>query len=339
MSSKKLKPMKITNKDVIQSYLLTSARYNFNIYEKRVLFRLVELCQAQLENKKLDSTFTISQDLFGLLHIRMPISKFLRNKNDKNHTRVKAALTSLNNKPFEYENNEIWKIIRIIELPVLFRYGEYVEFTIQKEIYEAILDFSKGFRKYELDTAMRFESIYSMRFYELFSGKKEPISYSIEELKTMFHLVDKYSRVPDLIRRVIDPAKKELNKFSPYSFTYQTLNKGRKITGIKFYPIYLPKNRDQKLEEIELSKKVSNSWFLDRGTINYLKNEYFFSQLEIKNNLVLFKQAAEQLDFLLFLSKMKRKCSDKANPKGYLINAIKKELKTAKIKANKKQLL
>ena len=31
------------NIPVIQSYILTTARYNYNVYEKRILYRIVEM--------------------------------------------------------------------------------------------------------------------------------------------------------------------------------------------------------------------------------------------------------------------------------------------------------
>ena len=34
--------IRITNKDVIQSYLMTVSKYNFSVYEKRIVYRLVE---------------------------------------------------------------------------------------------------------------------------------------------------------------------------------------------------------------------------------------------------------------------------------------------------------
>lgn len=60
----------------------------------------------------------------------------------------------------------------------------WVRFEIQPEIYNAVLNFSKGFRKYELKTAMEFTSQYSMRFYELMSGQQTPLTYTIEDLKS-----------------------------------------------------------------------------------------------------------------------------------------------------------
>ena len=137
----------------------------------------------------------------------MPISAFLANDDDENYTRVKKALLDLRNKSFEFDDGQIWKVIGIIEKPQFNYKRGWVRFEIQPEVYNAVLNFSKGFRKYELKTAMEFTSQYSMRFYELMSGQERPLIYTIEDLKIMFGVQDKYKRNPDFIKRIIVPAR------------------------------------------------------------------------------------------------------------------------------------
>src|SRR5690606_13949971 len=138
----------------------------------------------------------------------------------------------------------------------------------------------------------------------------------------------KYAKVNDFFRYVIEPAKKELDKNSPYSFEYTPIKTGRKITAIKFYPIYQPQNRDNRIEAKKLQKSTSLSWDLDRLTITYLKENYLFSEDEIQNNRELFVSAqnSSTFDLLYFLSEQKRNAETKKNPKGWIINAIKKQL-------------
>lgn len=38
----------IKNKDVLQSYIVTTARYDFSVYEKRILYRIVEVLQSKI---------------------------------------------------------------------------------------------------------------------------------------------------------------------------------------------------------------------------------------------------------------------------------------------------
>lgn len=320
--------MKINNKDLIQSYIITSAKYDYSVYEKRILYRLIELFQSLTKGEKLNHKVHLTKDLFDVSVVTMPIAMFLNGEEDKNHSRVKEAIRSLENKKFEYEDDKTWEIIRIISEPKLDKYKENATFRINPKVVQAFLDFSKGFSKYELATAMQFESVYAMRFYELLSGQKTPITYSIENLKIMFQIQDKYAKVNDFFRKVIEPAKKELDAKSPYSFEYTPIKTGRKITAIKFYPVYQPQNRDNRIEAKKLQKSTSLSWDLDRLTITYLKENYLFSEDEIQNNRDLFitAQNSSTFDLLYFLSEQKVNARNKANPKGWIINAIKKQL-------------
>lgn len=324
--------MKVNNKDLIQSYIITSAKYDYSVYEKRILYRLIELFQAMTKGQKLNHQVSITKDLFDVSVVTMPISTFLNGEDDKNHTRIKAAIESLENKKFIYEDNKTWEIIRILSEPKIDKYKEHVSFRINPKVVDAFLDFSKGFSKYELATAMEFESVYAMRFYELLSGQKKPIIYTIDNLKIMFQLEDKYKLTADFFRYVIEPAKKELDKSSPYSFEFTPVKTGRKITAIKFYPLYQPQNRDMRIEAKKLKKDTSLRWDLDIMTINYLKENYIFSEEEIQNNRELFVQAqnSSSFDLLFFLSEQKVNARKKANPKGWIINAIKKQLELLK---------
>jgi plasmid replication initiation protein len=318
--------MKITNKEVIQSYLITAARYDFSVYEKRIIYRIVEMCQAALEGKKLDKNFQINNLLFDeLKEVVMPISSFLNDEKDENYTRAKNALYSLNEKVFEYEDSEVWKPIRIIEMPKLVKKG-FVKFVLQKEIYTALLNFAHGFRKFELKTAFEFESVYAMRFYELLSGKTTPITYSLQDLKIMFKLENKYKLTADFIRYVILPAQSELKAKAAFSFEFKTTTEGKKITGFTFYPYAIAANVDSDLETKKLQKRVSPSWYLDKMHRDYLMQNYYFDKDEIRHNLATFKAAADKLDLMRFMADKRRLASTKKNPKGYLINAIKKEL-------------
>ncbi len=319
--------IKITNKDVIQSYLMTVSKYNFSVYEKRILYRLVEAMQCEIEGKKLYPGLCIEKTLYDDRIVLMPISAFLANDDDENYTRIKKALIDLRNKSFEFDDGQIWKVVGIIEKPQFNHKRGWVKFEIQPEVYNAVLNFSKGFRKYELKTAMEFTSQYSMRFYELMSGQKRPLIYTIENLKIMFGIEKKYERNPDFIKRIVIPAKEELDAKSPYSFEYKILKDGRTFHSLKLYPKYQPEYRDEELEKHELQKSISLSWDLDRIVRNYLKQDLLFTEQEIRNNIDLFKVAQGKIDLILELSILKGKSREKKNPKGYIINAIKWKLK------------
>lgn len=143
----------------------------------------------------------------------------------------------------------------------------------------------------------------------------------------MFQIQDKYNRVNDFKKYVLDIAVRELDKCSPYTFTYRMNKTGRSFTSVTFFPKYQPQFRDSELEKRELQKQVSPTWELSKNSLDYLKNGFDFTPKEIKQNIDLFKQAQAELDFINFLSQVKPRANRAKNPKGYLINAIKTELK------------
>lgn len=315
--------MKINNREVIQSYLFTTARYDFSVYEKRILYRVVEMVQESLEGKKLRPNYSIDATKYHDRIITMPTSAFLANEKDQNHIRVKEALLSLEGKRFELENDKLWKIIRVINMPQLDKEEGFVTFRVQPEVYDAIFNFSKGFRKYELKTAMEFESHYAMRFYELFSNQTRPITYEIEELKKMFGIEEKYKLNADFFRFVIISSKNELDKKSPHSFDYEKLKRGRKIHSIKFFPKYIAKNADKELAQKQIQKTTSLRWDIDKPVIDYLRHNLEFSDTEINNNRDLFTTASKKLDLLEQLSLLKGQIRIAKNPKAYIIGTLK----------------
>ena len=57
-----------------------------------------------------------------------------------------------------------------------------------------MMDFSKGWRAYELKIAFNLQSAYAMRFYELVANKTAKIIYKTSDLIKMFELEDKYKQ-------------------------------------------------------------------------------------------------------------------------------------------------
>lgn len=212
--------IKKNNRELVQSYLFTTAKYDFKVPEKRIFYKIIEMMQEYLQGKELNKKHIIQPLTDGYTKITMPVRSFLTNPEDDNYKDVKKALLDLKKRTFEYEDDKVWMPIDIITKPVLHKEGQssYVTFEIHEITYNAFLDFSKGYRKYELQTAMNFNSIYAMRFYELFSGQKDPITYSIPFLKERFKIENKYNGRNGknaFLDKVVKVAQRELDKKAP----------------------------------------------------------------------------------------------------------------------------
>lgn len=314
------------NELAIQSYIFTTAKYDFTAYEKRIMYRLIEFAQSEVKGVMIrDNLHKIEPTLFGR-EITMPVADILKDETDKNYDIAKKAFRMLSQKHIEYEDDEIWSFTPIITNPKI-RKGEGVaKFYVFDEIWKCLLDFTKGYRKYELVTAMQFKSVYSMRMYELMSGQKRPLEVSFEALKERFGVKDKYKLVGHFKKRVLDVAKKELDESSPYSFNYIEVKEGRKVVGFKFFPTFHPDKQDPNLFQVEMRSKLSASTQISREAYDYFRYSFEFRADEISKNKKTIIEGEKKIpDFIGFLSSLVGPSRTAKNRIGYVINAIKKK--------------
>ena len=306
-------------KEIIQSYLVTSAKYDFNVYEKRILYRIVELIQSELKGYPIGKGITIEPTLYGDRKITMPISRFLKDsEEDKNHYHVKKAFKRLKSIVLEESNKEYWTVYSIVEKPEIRTGSSYVTFELDKHLYTDLLTFAKGYSQYELQVAFNFRSQYTMRLYEMISRCSRPaITYSIDNLREMFMLKHKYSDTNRFISKVIDPAQKELrDSKSPYWFTYEKIKEGRAFKNIQFNVHYRPEY-DKKLSKQTSIRWEVEKWFLD------LLNESLSTDNKTwqPHRTILMKVQGSDYNEIKKILKRAQKAK---NPVGYTVNAFKK---------------
>lgn len=324
----------MANLNIIQSYLLTVARYDANIYAKRILLQIVKANQHYLEGEKLNGVINIDEDLFRDRYYTLDLKSILLGDEDKNYTRVKKAFADLEVRFLRYDDDDVYFSIPFIMGVKIEKHSGVAKFRMSELVYKAFADYSRGFRKFEFQLTMSFNSVYSIRMYELMSGQKNPLTYTIENLKEMFGLEDKYKRPRDFIKRVIEPAQTELNEKSPYTFSYRINKKGRLFYSITFIPIFQPEHASEQSEQHELSKKVGASAYLTREERTYLNEHFQMSPTQIKNNHhTFFESKKKNGDYLLNLFDKIRINANKGGAKnkiGYLISALKKDLENEK---------
>ena len=300
--------------------------YDFNVYEKRVLYNLVKLAQSEIEGIRLaDNLYRIEHGLGEFLKIELPISDFLTDEDDKNHSRIKAALKALHQKTFTYRDDEVWECMSIISNPKIRLHSSRVSFIVNNKVWDVLLDFSRGFSRYDLEVAFSLESAYSMRFYEMLAGQEEPITYTIEALRKEFCLEDKYAMTKDFIRRVVESAKHELDMKSPVSFTYTPIKEGRKIVKLLFFPVKHPANERSDMFFKQAIRRYGTAGQLSEVEYRFLR-EIGFTEGGIKNNLPLLMDCQKHLDLIYELALIKGKSRTKKNPCGWCIRTLRGKL-------------
>src|SRR5215470_7994752 len=91
---KKGKGLERKNKDIVQSHDFTIARYDFDVYEKRILYRTVELLQSSIFNKNQHNE----------AEIVLPVASIFPKGGEENYAAVKKALYRLLDKKMAFEN-------------------------------------------------------------------------------------------------------------------------------------------------------------------------------------------------------------------------------------------
>lgn len=325
------KPQKMeSSRMVLQGYDLTTAKYKTNLYQKRMMLAVVSAAQAKLEGERhiAGRRFTIETGEYPTVII--PMDLILQSDDSSNIYAVRKAAREFVGKTIEYMDAEKnWIVFSPFVSVMIPHYCSELHLQVHKLFWEAILDYRSGYRKFDVKRAIALKSVYAIRFYEIMSGKTDPITYSVKDLKVMFAIDDKYKQINDFVRKVIEPAKKELDLAAPYSFDYEPVKDGRKIVAFTFTPIHYPQRDDKEAEKRDLLRKSALSWDIrDRNIRKYLTESIGFTEVEIKNNIDVFRRAAELLpDCLSELAILKGKSRDKNNPKGWIIRALEGKIK------------
>ncbi|MBV3389406.1 replication initiation protein, partial [Prevotella copri] len=89
--------IKKNNKDVFQSYILTVAKYKFSIYEKRILYRLVDIAQKDVPQPLKNSLYKVEPSECGV-NVTMPVADILKDETDNNYAKAKKAFKDLSEK-------------------------------------------------------------------------------------------------------------------------------------------------------------------------------------------------------------------------------------------------
>ena len=324
-------------KEVVESYVFSTARRDVGIHGERLLLRLVEIAQSQVAGLDFKSGRDIGKvrvSDWGDAQVTIPVKDILSGEKDKNYERAKMAVMDLMTKVLQYEDDNVYQAAHILNNVDLNKVSGSMVITVNRQIWSAMLDFSKGFRKYDLFLAMKLKSRYSIRLYKLISKQTDPITYTIDYLRKEWNLEDKYKKVDDFIKSTIGKAKEELDRVSPYSFDYTLnssrsadVNKKRKgrpsITSVTIFPVHILQNETSDM----LRNRVDPSMLISAEAYKLLKEKFDFNFAGIKANLQLFETADKYSDLTAFLYRIAPAALRAQNVQGYVVNALKKHLR------------
>lgn len=331
-------------KQVIESYKLTAIRSSMGIYAQRILLRIVEGVQNEMNGLSFKNGRDIRKinvktetNLWGEKEFIIPL-RLIMGASKNVTSQLKDQIKELFKVGFEYEDDKVWKYSAMFTTAEIMKGTECLRIGVRAQVWEALMDFSKGFRKFSIEQAVSFKSTYSLRFYKLISLQKKPLQISIKELRKMFGLEKVYPDTRDFIRKTIEVAKKELDACSPYTFDFERgyadkQKIGRKaVTSIIFIPKYQAQFDSEAAQEEQLIKLYpEETAVLSRKAETWLMKNFKFTKAELDRNRKVFEAAIKNLksDFVPLVNRIWKSAQEvkPQKPQGYLVGSLKTALK------------
>lgn len=318
--------------EIVQSFIYSVSRVQLSLYEQRILLKVIEHAQMVLKGKLVKNClFRMEHDLDNV-KIEVPV-RYILSEGSKHYEDIKEAAIKLMGRRFEFWDSKTnaWYSSPLIYNVAYVQGSGLLSFYVSKMLYDVALDFTKGFCRYDLETALSLPSPYAVRLYALVSGQSQPIVYKIDALKKMFGVENKYKQTRDFLLKVIDPAKRLLDRAECNSFTYSKIKDGNKVTAICIAPL-----KRRQLTADELAAKVSLKRLVDNEILIVMISYMGFTTKEIAAHKVLLHQFCELPYATDVIYNIERRFRKGKKSKGYVIAAIRDEVDNYKRLQDKK---
>lgn len=223
-----------------QANALTQARYDFTAVEKRCLYQIIR----EVRRLFIDSN-TGERDLFNNMRVKLTPDMLAECRDSKHIKEVYESLKRLRKRDIEIDNEDVWMNTGYVTMVKHDKRANIYEVEVSSEIMPYLVALAENFTSYDLTVAITLKSAYSQRFYEYCCQFKNRTNktffFSVDDLKKMMMLEDKYPNSADFKRFVLDVAQKELKEAYDKQqcdlyFDYRVKDKqGRKILSWFFY--------------------------------------------------------------------------------------------------------
>lgn len=218
-------------KKIKQHNTITSGRYDFSACQLDVLFMLL----ANLnENDAPNKRYNIRVKDIELITGRKWDYQQLKNSNEDMMSRVFEITT---------ERGNLAQINLFSVVEYLDGTGSF-DIIINEPARPYFFDLKNNFTLFELKSVLGCKSKHSKRLYTLACQWRTAggITYDISEFKEILGLKDpkgkepeQYKQIGQLKEKVLDVAKKQINKHTDITFDYELIKRGRSFEKIKLF--------------------------------------------------------------------------------------------------------
>lgn len=310
--------------ELVQSFLLSVTRVRLSLYEQRILTKIVEHGQSVIKGLSVQQ-YKFVTNPFDNEKITIPI-RYILTDGSKDYKKVIDACKALMSRKFEFydPNTKTYYADTCIHNVMHVTGSGKVNFQVSRVLFDVMLNFSLGYKKYDLEEALNLPTPYAVRMYVLLNNQVQPITWEVEKLKEMFGVADKYKQTRDFIKKVIEPARVALAANNTNGFTYSRVFQGNKVTHLRFFPVKVDK------EEEILHPEMSREQLISKKAIQLMMSQDMgFTWKEINANKSLVEKFSQLVCAVDTVTSIYERAKRKQMNKGYIINAMKSEYRNA----------
>ena len=242
----------MVNKLVVKSNDLIEARYKLNLNEQKIILYAVTMLDR-------------NKDKFNKISLNVKEFTELIGTTSERYTEIREVVRELRKKEIIINTNESELITGWLSSIDYVKASGMVELEFSEKLIPYLLQLKERFTRYQLKNILSLKNKHSIRIYELMKQYQTigHRTFTIDELKELLMLDEKYTEFKNFNRFVIKQTMEEINEYTDINIDFELIKKGRNVVSIK----YIIKSKD------------------DNQYIKYLNETYDIAEFKLKSGL------------------------------------------------------
>jgi plasmid replication initiation protein len=232
------------NKQLKQSNIITSSRYEFTLIEKRLVYLIIQVLNNIDEAEILKYNNVDGLKLTINYKPVLQVCELWSDQENQNYTYIKNAIKALRKREYdfenvkaEYEGNQVIvdEGFCIISQYRIIKGTTIAQIDVPKLALKYFSNLKGNFTNYNMFNAMTLTSQYSQRMYEQCSRFKDTkwFKLTLLQVRELLNIPASYN-ISNIRKLVLDVASKELTEKTELSFDYKEQKEGKKVVRFLF---------------------------------------------------------------------------------------------------------
>jgi len=213
-----------------QANKLVYSSYEMTLNEKRLL--MLAICKISMDMAAFPCMYVKVSDL----------KKYLEIEGTSLHTKLKETCRRLLKRLVEIEDEKgDWIAHQWVSRCKITRGTGVLEIELHRDLKPYLLELNKHYQSISFEHIAKIHKSHAVRLFEIlwhkrneFGLPRNKVKIKLEELRKMLAIGKSYPVFYDFKRRILEPAREELEKSTPIRFTYTTEKVARRIMSITF---------------------------------------------------------------------------------------------------------